>query len=80
MSRHTVESMEVRIELHGRTISGTLASDDEGGLSDLIDTLLETGEVERIEVRDSDSHYVWSVIEPDDSHNDNDNDNEGTTE
>ncbi len=75
MSRHTVESKEFRIELHGRTISGTLASDDEGGLDDLVDTLLETGEVERIELRDSDSHYVWSVIEPGDK-----NDNEGTTE
>lgn len=74
MSRHTVESREFRIEIYGRTISGTLSADDEGGLDNLTDLLLESGEVESIEVRDPGA-VVWTVLEPT-----NDNDNEGTTE
>jgi hypothetical protein len=59
----SVESREFRINLHGRTLTGTLSSDDEGGLDDLTDTLLESGEVESVEVRDPGS-TVWSVREP----------------
>jgi hypothetical protein len=72
MSRHTVESREFRINLYGRTISGVLAADDEGGLDNLTDLLLESGEVDSIEVRDPGA-TVWTVLEPT-------TDNEGTTE
>jgi len=75
MSGHAVESREFRIELHGRTIFGTLAADDEGGLDSLTDLLLESGEVESVEVRDPGAR-VWTALEPT---NDNNN-NEGTVE
>ena len=58
---HTAESREFKFELHGRTITGTLSSDDEGGLDNLTDLLLESGLVEEVEVRDL-GHTVWSVV------------------
>lgn len=57
-----VESREFRFEIYGRTITGTLSSDDEGGLDNLTDLLLESGEVDSVEVRDP-GHTVWSVVE-----------------
>jgi hypothetical protein len=59
------ETIEFRVDVHGRTVTGTLTSDADGsGATNLVALLLESNWISQVEIRDAGS-VVWTVLEAD---------------